>query len=301
MSRDFRDDPDDNLREPSPTPGSRDRALTTDTGRWSPADRLNLPRCSSRQAVILDRSRVMLRDSEVQLLSTVGAFRAIQVSDLENRGAASSERHGTSAFEGDIRSLREQGLLQTHSIVINGRPESVAVLTTQGRQLLERARFSREGQDPPDQQFYAGLVKPRELAHDAQLYRLFETERKELEAKGATVTRVVLDYELKAEYHTYVHQRQLAGLKAAEARGAFAREHDLPFSEEGILFPDVRVEYTSADGRNDHRDLELATEHYSRSQLSGKQTAGFRVYRAAGAGPRRGGTPSDPHHLEWLS
>jgi hypothetical protein len=51
-----------------------------------------------------------------------------------------------------------------------------------------------------------------------------------------------------------------------------------------------------------HRDLELATEHYSRSQLAGKHTAGFHVYRAAGprgAGASKpGGTPTDPHHLE---
>ena len=53
-----------------------------------------------------------------------------------------------------------------------------------------------------------------------------------------------------------------------------------------------------------HRDLELATEHYSRSQLGGKQSAGFRVYRAAGArgagASKPGGSPIDPHHLEWL-
>jgi hypothetical protein len=66
----------------------------------------------------------------------------------------------------------------------------------------------------------------------------------------------------------------------------------------------VRVEYETPDGRLERRDLELATEHYSRSQLSGKQTAGFRVYRASGArgagAGRKGGTPTDPHHLEWL-
>ena len=146
-------------------------------------------------------------------------------------------------------------------------------------------------------------MKPRELAHDAQLYRLFETERKQLEDAGARVTRVVLDYELKREYHTYVHRQQAAGVEPAEARAAFAREHNLPFKGR-IELPDVRIEYEDLDGVARHRDLELATEHYSRSQLSGKQTAGFRVYRAAGARgantPKRGGTPSDPHLLEWL-
>jgi hypothetical protein len=107
---------------------------------------------------------------------------------------------------------------------------------------------------------------------------------------------------LKAEYHSYVHEQQQAGRAADDARRAFAHEHDLSFSGGRIHLPDVRIEYTSLDGHSDHRDLELATEHYSRSQLSGKQSAGFRVFRAAGArGWRRGNTPSDPHHLQWLS
>jgi hypothetical protein len=53
--------------------------------------------------------------------------------------------------------------------------------------------------------------------------------------------------------------------------------------------------------------VELVTEHYSRGQLAGKSAAGFALYRAAGAGrargagaSRRGGTPFDPHHLEFL-
>jgi hypothetical protein len=68
----------------------------------------------------------------------------------------------------------------------------------------------------------------------------------------------------------------------------------------------VRIEYETADGRLDHRDVELVTEHYSLSQLAGKRAAGFALYRAAGAGrprgssARAGGTRFDPHHLEGL-
>jgi hypothetical protein len=320
MSRDFRDDPDDNRRDAPPTPAARERTLTTEARRWSPSDRLTLPRGPSRQPVIRGRERYTLRDSEVDLLSTIGTFRAVQVSDLESLGASRSG-HNDNRTQADLRSLREQGLLQTHSLVINRRPELVAVLTDTSRELLERSRATvnhepginsalRTNLEPPTpnseprmQRFYSGLVKPRDLAHDAQLYRMFETERKELAADGATVTRVVLDYELKADYHRYVHEEHLAGVDAIHARCAFADEHDLPFANEHIHFPDVRVEYTSADGHTAHRDLELATEHYSRSQLRGTQAAGFRVCRAAGAGAGAGrrGTPFDPHHLQWLS
>jgi hypothetical protein len=83
-------------------------------------------------------------------------------------------------------------------------------------------------------------------------------------------------------------------------RDAFADAHDLPFAGEHIHFSDVRIEYETADGRTEYRGLELATEHYTRSQLSGKTGGGFHVYRAAGAGGRRGGTPSDPHHLRSI-
>ena len=39
--------------------------------------------------------------------------------------------------------------------------------------------------------------------------------------------------------------------------------------------PDLRIEYETPDGRLEHRDLELVTEHYSRGQLAGKTRAGF--------------------------
>lgn len=267
---------------------------------WSAANQLELPRTSTRQPVMLDRERFMLRESESELLATVGAFRAMALHDFK-------------PFAPDVRSLRDQGLLQTHTLVINGRMESVAVLTGKGGDLIEHSRSRLASRDPHsglraphsaprDQCFYAGLGHRRELAHDAQLYRMFDTERTRLAAEGATVTRVVLDYELKAEYHRYVHEQRLAGVDAIRARRDFADTHHLPFAGERIHLPDVRVEYETADGSPEQRDLELATEHYSRSRVGEKASVGFRVYRAAGAGAgRRGATPSDPHHLEWLA
>ena len=202
----------------------------------------------------------------------------------------------------DIRALLDEGLVEARTIVINHAPERVLVLSRSGQDVLEAHR--QPGTPGEAQRYYSGLVKPRELAHDAQLYRLFETERRQLEDGGGRITRVVLDYELKRDYHAYVHRQRSAGVEPEEARGAFARDRDLPLSNGRIELPDVRIEYETVDGLAAYRDLELATEHYSRSQLSGKQAAGFRVYRAAGArggtAGRRGGTPSDPHLLEWL-
>jgi hypothetical protein len=320
MSRDFRDD-ETPRRDATLDSESRDVVGASDrltrTGRserseradrtWSPARRLDLPRTPDRHPVRLERDCFRLRGSESELLATIGAFRAIAVHDLREVAVTAAADRAPS-LDRDLRSLREQGLLRTHVVVMNGRAEHVAVLTRKGRDLLEQsaplalARASRPFHlNPADQRFYAGVAKPRDLAHDAQLYRMFETERERLQAERGTVTRVVLDYELKAEYNRYVHERHLAGADDTSARRAFADEHHLPFAGERLHLPDVRIEYETEDGRTEFRDLELATEHYSRAQVGGKVSAGFRVYRAAGAGGRRGGAPVDPHRLEWIS
>jgi hypothetical protein len=260
---------------------------------------LTLPRGPERQPVSLTSRQVRLRGTEVEVLSIVGAFRVVCERDL------ASPKRATPLAQ-DVRSLREQGLLASQTIVINGSSERVLTLTEDGLRLLERRRErdAAEGTDEDRQEFYAGFVKPRELAHDAQLYRVFETERETLEAEGATITHVALDFELKRDYHQYVEERVKEGADRHEARREFAEEHNLPFRSERIELPDLRLEYETADGEPGYRDLELATESYSRTQLAGKHSAGFRIYRAA-CRPRagaagRGGTPSDPHHLEWL-
>jgi hypothetical protein len=285
--------------------GRNDRTPEASTP-WSSGRDLMLPRTPERQLVAVGDDRFHVRDSEAEMLATVGAFRVVPEHELlrtsQRDDQAANPRGNTHAA--DIRSLSEQGLLETRTIVINERPERVLVLTQAAEALLEAHRDPTRADDEPRQEYYAGVVKPRELAHDAQLYRLFQTEREQLEGEGASVTRVVLDYELKREYHTFVHEQQKDGVDATDARRAFADAHDLPFVRGHIELPDVRIEYEDPDGRELHRDLELATEHYSRSQLGGKHSAGFRVYRAAGArgagAGKPGGSPIDPHHLEWL-
>jgi hypothetical protein len=271
----------------------RDRERVRVTRTWSPSDRLTLPRSRERQTVSLNRETFTLRGSEVELLATVGAFRTIFVRDLEDR--KTSTRDEKVLMQKDLYSVREQGLLETHKLVIGKRPDRVAVLTKRGLELLERSRQRREPGDPPEQRFYRGIAAARDLTHDARLYLMFETDREGLEAEGARITRAVLDYELRSDCGACVDRQKRAGVDPASARHTCARYQDLPFADGQVRFPDVRVEYETADGIGGWRDLELATEHYGRSQIGGKQTAGFRVYRAAS---RRS---SDPHHLEWIT
>jgi hypothetical protein len=147
----------------------------------------------------------------------------------------------------------------------------------------------------------------KEADHDAALYRMYHKAAEEIERKGGRVLRVQLDYELKEKLYRKLGQAQGRGEQQIHGmKEAFARQLHLPVVNGKVSFPDLRIEYETEDGRHESRDVELVTEHYSRAQLAGKAQAGFSLYRAAGTGrlgaggARPGGTPVDPHHLEWL-
>jgi len=258
---------------------------------------LTLP-TSDRRKAVEDRDRVYtLRGSESRILATVGAFRVVPAVDLVDA------RTTPVAFKEDLQHLADQGLIVRHTLPINRELTRVVVLTADGKALLDAHRQPTAGRA---QEHHAGLVKVRELAHDAQLYRLYQAEAARLEDAGGRVTRVVLDYEFKRDYQTFLNRLGRPADADREADlAAFATTNGLPIIDGHLELPDLRLEYETADGRVEHRDLELVTEHYSRSQLAGKARAGFGLYRAGarrvrGGQARTGGTPSDPHHLERL-
>jgi hypothetical protein len=151
-------------------------------------------------------------------------------------------------------------------------------------------------------------VKPREIGHDSQLFRLYQAEAARLESDGGRVTRVVLDYELKRDYQSFLNRPDRPDdADRADDVEAYAVRSGVPVVDGHLELPDLRIEFETPDGRLEYRDVELVTEHYSRGQMAGKSAAGFALYRAAGAGhargsgARRGGTPFDPHHMERLS
>ena len=262
-------------------------------------DRLELPRATLQlpdqdyRAPVRGRDRVYhLRESEGRLLATVGAFRVVPADDVT---VTASARDASSR---DIRHIVEQGLVNRAHVVLNGEPTTVLVLTREGKDLLDRHRMG--GERERIQTYHAGLVKPRELAHDAQLYRLYRVDAARIVDEGGTIRRVVLDYELKRAYQRYLNRPDRPDEEGRdEARRSFAERADLPMVDGHVQLPDLRIEYDDADGLQHHRDLELVTEHYSRTQLAAKSASGFRLYRASGPS-RRGGTPHDPHHMERL-
>lgn len=269
--------------EPRETPASRAPTV--------PTDRLRL----DRQLVEHRGKTYRMGPQDVRTLATLGTFRVVRADDLQ---AMDSSR---GAWAGHLRHLRDAGLMDVKTVTINREPVAVAVLTSKGKSLLETHQDRSDGRQA--QAFHAGLVKPRELSHDAQLFRLFQAEAARIEADGGRVERIVLDYELKREYQTFLNRPSRDDDE--EDVSTFASAHHLPLVDGHVELPDLRIEYETADGRLEHRDVELVTEHYSRAQLAGKAAAGFSMYRAAGArsaggASRTGGTPVDPHHLEWL-
>ena len=112
-------------------------------------------------------------------LATVGAFRVVPGHDLRDRDDRSLDPRNS-----ELRHLREQGLVD--AVRMDGRRDVAVFLTDRGHSLLEAHRRERDHDprdDPRDddrrQEFYAGLVKPRELEHDAHAFKayLHEVER----------------------------------------------------------------------------------------------------------------------------
>ena len=137
----------------------------------------------------------------------------------------------------------------------------------------------------PEQAIYHGFVKPRELAHDATLYKMYQAEVQRIERDGGKVQRVVLDYELKKlAFSPLAKARDLAPLAYAELQQEVAEENRLQIVDGRLVLPDVRVEYEGPDGEARYIDLELATQNYRSAHIRGKAAAGFRVYAQANGG-----------------
>ena len=271
-------------------------------------NKLDLPRGPERE-LVRDRDReYTLRGSESRTLSLVGVFRVIPARDLQDHDGRPCDPR-----KGDLRHLREQGLIRT--VPVPGHRHGVVVLTERGKDLLESHRKERSGsRDREDrdrgggdddwrQRFYAELKKAREVEHDSQIYRAYEREAERLEERGARVERISLDYELKREYQQFLQERN-RGRADSDGRPdrdeseirEWAHEHDLPYSEGHVQFPDARIEYVDVDGRLDHLDVEVVTLHYRGAHGAAASRSGFSTFRGSSA--RTGSSPFDRDYAD---
>jgi hypothetical protein len=229
----------------------------------------------------------------------VGSFRVVLASDLRDQNDRTLD-----ARTGDLRHLRETGLVRTTPYVIGQTRTTVVTLTRQGRELLEAAR--REPSRDHSQTFWEGPRNPRELSHDLMAYRAYLRAAERLQKQGARLHRVVLDDELKREYQRFLQAGNRGRpdsdgrpLRDEDAIERWAIGHQLPFEDGHVQFPDLRIEYEDRDGRTVVENVEVETPHYRGAHGAAKARSGFSRYRSAGGrlgggSGRAGGAPFDP-------
>ena len=126
------------------------------------------------------------------------------------------------------------------------------------------------------------------------IYPAFREEAAAIGKAGGKVCRVVLDYEFKS--HINRRMNGWEGPAAEERRRQLAEQFELPVVGDRLALPDLRIEYTDAEGREKHLDIEVVTRHYRGSHRAGKLQSGFRLVNADG--PRS--SVNDDHHLDWI-
>lgn len=216
-----------------------------------------------------------LRGSEMQAMADIGRFRAVDVQDLA-RFAYQGDEAG---MKYDLENLRTQGLVEEKTFFrAHKSARKMVTLTQQGHRMVKKASGLPEGQ-----RIYHGIVKPRELDHDADLYKVYQKAVKEIEEKGGKRVRVRLDFELKESIN---RAKEAAGHLPEDMRGrwlrAVAEEHGLTIDGTTIHLPDIQVEYETQDGRLERENLELLSRNYREDGIRGKAAAGFKIYARTG-------------------
>ena len=251
-----------------------------------------------REALPQQTIGLSLREEERKVLTEVGRFRVVATRDLVETVYAG--RH--SRMERDLAFLRERKLIEVDTVNARrdgrgGRVERIEVVTlTKGGQSLARLTSGL----PQDQKLYAGLVKPREVEHDTQIYRAYRKEAERIEQKGGTNLRVQLDFELKSDVQKSIHAARKAepGREMAEIKQQVAQQFELPYVNDGIQIPDARIEYDRDQGsRTGHEDIEVLTAAYRPGHLHNKAQAGFHLYASSSDRATLTAKIEDDHHL----
>jgi hypothetical protein len=250
----------------NPAPAAPERTDSTEareqhSGRDERSD-------SPRAYYVRDRA-YLLRDSEMHSIKEIGKFRVIAISDL-SRYAYGGNRE---RMDKDIRRLAQHSLVSDKIVEISQKKTlRLVTLTRAGHRLLKNTN-----QLPDDQPIYHGLLKPREVKHDTDLYRLYQKEAARIERGGGRPVRVLLDYELKRNLN-----RDLAQMAPEKddpnAKERIAEKHGLQVVNGKIPVPDLRVEYETPELELRHVDLELATRDYRPRAIAEKAAAGFSLY-----------------------
>ena len=256
----------------------------------------------TRDGIALSIRGLRLRPEEQTLLAETGRFRVLAVKDI----ARTIYGGDTQALQTDLRYLAERDLVRVNTVPARNdgrwvRPERIEVvtLTKYGKQLA-----SETGKFPLDQRLYHGLVKPREVEHDTQIYRAYLKEVERIERGGGKNLRVELDFELKHKVQKAIYGARKAepDRDLGEIRREVAQRLDLPYLRNKIEIPDARIHYEPDQGSQAaFSDIEVVTAAYRPKHLRAKEQAGFRTYASSSDRAALSARIEDEHHtLDWV-
>jgi hypothetical protein len=209
-----------------------------------------------------------LNPKQAEVLRNIGTFRVITTDSLEKH----IYRTDPEGFRKDCRSLVDQRLVTSQ---LDSRSKGRYVtLTRSGKSVAEAYLRANT-----DQSLYSGIVKKRELRHDAAIYEVYQKEAQKISKSGGTIKRVVLDFELKKQVNRQLAKIQNLPLAEQERqRQQIAEAHGLKIVNNKIQIPDLRLEYESREQEESKVDLECVTGHYKARQIAAKRSAGFTLY-----------------------
>jgi hypothetical protein len=211
----------------------------------------------------------------MEAMIDIGRFRTIDVQDL----ARFVYRGDEAQMRQDIENLRGQGLIEEKTVFrAHKSARKMVTLTQQGHQIARKASGLSERQ-----RIYHGFVKPKELDHDADLYKVYQKAVEQIHEKGGKPLQVRLDFELKESIN---RGKEAAGRLSDEERAilvrAVAEENGLTIKGTTIHLPDIQVEYETREGKVERENLELLSQNYREDGIRGKAAAGFKIYARSG-------------------
>ena len=186
--------------------------------------------------------------------------------------------HAFTAGKG-IRHLLAEKLVEVHTVQprrarpgLEARGFKVLALTPAGAARVRGRRRARGS----DRRVWQGLVRPRELEHDAGVSELILETVDRVESLGGRVKAVRLEAELKAEVARAVKAAERDGGDRGRARRRAAAGAGVPVDEDGTChFPDALVVVEDGEGVESTLALELVTGSYSRRQVQRKMQMGM--------------------------
>ena len=248
------------------------KALEREAPNIAERDQAGIPRRSKYE--VRDQT-YSLRPSELKAMADIGRLRAIDVRDLARFVYAGSETR----MRSDLEHLRKQGLIEERDIYRAHQPaRKLVTLTATGVQVTRQT-----GGLPREQRLYHGIVKPRELHHDADLYKVYQKAAAEIRRKGGEPLRVHLDFEFKESINRAKESARALPKDMRERwLAALASEHGLSVEGGRIHLPDVQIEYQTREGKIERENLELLSRNYREQGIRGKAAAGFKIYARVG-------------------